>query len=511
MGNVDNRRIAKNTLLLYMRMGLIMIISLWASRVVLSTLGETDFGLYNVIGGIVVAFSFLNGVMNSSCNRYYATQLGRQDYEALHQVFKVNVTIFLILAAAILLLSESVGLWIMERKMNIPAQRLTACRWVYQLSIFSFLCSVVAIPYRAIITAKEKMKVYAYCSVVEAALKLGIVFLLSISPIDRLVFYALMMLLVSLATNGFYILYCHRCYPECRYDWHCDKALAREIVSFNGWGVLGSMATIGKNQGVNILLNMFFGPAVNAARGLANQVYVNVYQFVQNYVLAFNPQIVKSYAAGERGAMMRLVFQASRFSYFLLYALVLPLLLEMDCVLGLWLKEVPALTASFASIMLAVSLVDSFHDPLFYAVQATGKVKWYNILVGGSQLLIVFVAYFLLKFMHIQAQTVFWLIFVFAIITQGIRIGMAVRYASMDLRSYLRGVLLPIAGVSAVSAVLPFVFVQMVPAGVGRLLVTVAISLTCTGLAVWGIGLEKSERSAIRNLWRKYITRKDPR
>ena len=511
MGNVDNRRIAKNTLLLYMRMGLIMIISLWASRVVLSTLGETDFGLYNVIGGIVVAFSFLNGVMNSACNRYYATQLGRQDYEALHQVFKVNVTIFLILAAAILLLSESVGLWIMERKMNIPAQRLTACRWVYQLSILSFLCSVVAIPYRAIITAKEKMKVYAYCSVVEAALKLGIVFLLSISPIDRLVFYALMMLLVSLATNGFYILYCHRCYPECRYDWHCDKALAREIVSFNGWGVLGSMATIGKNQGVNILLNMFFGPAVNAARGLANQVYVNVYQFVQNYVLAFNPQIVKSYAAGERGAMMRLVFQASRFSYFLLYAIVLPLLLEMDCVLGLWLKEVPALTASFASIMLAVSLVDSFHDPLFYAVQATGKVKWYNILVGGSQLLIVFVAYFLLKFMHIQAQTVFWLVFVFAIITQGIRIGMAVRYASMDLRAYLRGVLLPIVGVSAVSAVLPFVFVQMVPAGVGRLLVTVAISLTCTGLAVWSIGLEKSERSAIRNLWRKYITRKAPR
>ena len=511
MGNVDNRRIAKNTLLLYMRMGLIMIISLWASRVVLSTLGETDFGLYNVIGGIVVAFSFLNGVMNSACNRYYATQLGRQDYEALHQVFKVNVTIFLILAAAILLLSESVGLWIMERKMNIPAQRLTACRWVYQLSILSFLCSVVAIPYRAIITAKEKMKVYAYCSVVEAALKLGIVFLLSISPIDRLVFYALMMLLVSLATNGFYILYCHRCYPECRYDWHCDKALAREIVSFNGWGVLGSMATIGKNQGVNILLNMFFGPAVNAARGLANQVYVNVYQFVQNYVLAFNPQIVKSYAAGERGAMMRLVFQASRFSYFLLYAIVLPLLLEMDCVLGLWLKEVPALTANFASIMLAVSLVDSFHDPLFYAVQATGKVKWYNILVGGSQLLIVFVAYFLLKFMHIQAQTVFWLIFVFAIITQGIRIGMAVRYASMDLRSYLRGVLLPIVAVSAVSAVLPFVFVQMVPAGVGRLLVTVAISLACTGLAVWSIGLEKSERSAIRNLWRKYITRKAPR
>lgn len=511
MGNVDNRRIAKNTLLLYMRMGLIMIISLWASRVVLSTLGETDFGLYNVIGGIVVAFSFLNGVMNSACNRYYATQLGRRDYEALHQVFKVNVTIFLVLAAAILLLSETVGLWIMERKMNIPADRLQACRWVYQLSILSFLCSVVAIPYRAIITAKEKMKVYAYCSVVEAVLKLGIVFLLSISPIDKLVFYALLMLAVSAATNGFYILYCRCCYPECRYDWHCDRALAREIMSFNGWGVLGSMATIGKNQGVNILLNMFFGPAVNAARGLANQVYINVYQFVQNYVLAFNPQIVKSWAAGEKEDMMRLVFQASRFSYFLLYAIVLPLLLEMDCVLGLWLGDVPALTATFASIMLAVSLVDSFHDPLFYSVQATGKVKWYNILVGGSQLLIVFAAYFLLKFAHIRAEMVFWLIFIFAVITQGIRIAMAVRYADMDLRAYAAKVLLPIAGVTLASAVLPCIFVQLVPEGVGRLLLTIALSLVCTAIAVWTIGLEKSERTAIRNIWRKFITRKAPR
>ena len=505
MGNVDTRRIARNTLLLYLRMGLIMLISLWASRVVLSTLGETDFGLYNVIAGIVVAFSFLNGVMNSACNRYYSTELGRGNYGALHQVFKVNVTIFLVLSAAILLLSETLGLWIFEKKMNIPQDRLEACRWVYQLSIGSFLASVVSIPYRAIITAKEKMKVYAYCSVVEAALKLGIVFLLSLSPIDRLVFYALMMLIVSLGTNGFYIFYCRRFYPECRYDWHCDKALAREILSFNGWGVLGSMAAIGKNQGVNILLNMFFGPAVNAARGLANQVYINVYQFVQNYVLAFNPQIVKSYAAGEKNSMMRLVFQASRFSYFLLFAIVLPLLLEMDTVLSLWLKDVPAHTASFASILLAVSLVDSFHDPLFYAVQATGKVKWYNILVGGSQLLIVFVAYFLLKVFHIQAETVFWLIFIFAIITQGIRIGMAVRFASMDLRAYLRGVLLPIAAVSALSAVLPALFVHLVPAGLGRLPLTIALSLACTGICVWALGMESSERCSVKKFFKEKL------
>ena len=498
MGNVDTRRIARNTLLLYLRMGLIMLISLWASRVVLSTLGETDFGLYNVIAGIVVAFSFLNGVMNSACNRYYSTELGRGNYGALHQVFKVNVTIFLVLSAAILLLSETLGLWIFEKKMNIPQDRLEACRWVYQLSIGSFLASVVSIPYRAIITAKEKMKVYAYCSVVEAALKLGIVFLISISPVDVLVFYALMMLIVSLGTNGFYIFYCRRFYPECRYDWHCDKALAREILSFNGWGVLGSMAARGKNQGVNILLNMFFGPAVNASRGLANQVYINVYQFVQNYVLAFNPQIVKSYAAGEKNSMMRLVFQASRFSYFLLFAIVLPLLLEMDTVLSLWLKDVPAHTASFASILLAVSLVDSFHDPLFYAVQATGKVKWYNILVGGSQLLIVFVAYFLLKVFHIQAETVFWLIFIFAIITQGIRIGMAVRFASMPLRAYLRGVLLPIAAVSALSAVLPALFVHLVPARLGRLPLTIALSLACTGICVWTLGMESSERRSVK-------------
>ena len=503
MGMIDRKRIAKNTLLLYIRMGLIMLISLWASRVVLDTLGQTDFGLYNVISGIVVAFSFLNGVMNSSCNRYYSTELGKQDYNRLHEVFKVNVTIFLILAAGILILAETVGLWIMENKMVIPADRMDACRWVFQLSILSFLCSVISIPYKAIITAKEKMKVYAYCSVVEALLKLGVVFAISVSPIDKLVFYAALMLLVSFGTNIFYLIYCRRFYSECRYDWHCDRALAREVASFNGWGILGSLASIGRNQGINILLNMFFGPVVNAARGLANQVYFNVYQFVQNYALAFNPQIVKSYAAGEKDEMMKLVFQASRFSYYLLYIIVLPLILEMGAILDLWLVDVPERTAVFASIMLGIALIESMHAPLYYCVQATGKVKWYNILVGGSQLMIVFTAYALLKLAHCEPEAIFWVILGFSAVTECIRVAMAVIYAGMDLKAYLVKVMLPIAAVSILAAAAPLALAKTMAPGTGRLLLTIAVSIVSTALFVWAVGLERSERSRISSILKK--------
>lgn len=497
MGMVNRKRIAGNTLLLYLRMGLIMLISLYASRVVLAALGETDFGLYNVIGGIVVTFAFLNGVMNAACNRYYSMELGRQDYAKLHKVFSVNLVIFAALAVFILVLAETVGLWILERKMNIPAARMDAARWVYQLSIFSFLAGVLAIPFKSIITAKEKMKVYAYCSIVEAVLKLGAVFLLAVSPIDKLVFYAVLMLIVSVGTNAFYWLYCRRFYDECKGRLSWDRALAKEIVFFNGWGVIGSMATIGKNQGINILLNMFYGPAVNAARGVANVVYVNVYQFVQNYVLAFNPQIVKSYAAGEKDDMMKLVFQSSKISYFLLFVIVLPLILEIEQVLDLWLVDVPAHAAAFAVIMLASALVDSMHDPLFYSVQASGKVKWYNILVGSSQLIVIILAYVILKTCKVQPELIFELIFVFTVVAQIIRIILTHRYVGMDIGQYLVKVLLPVVMVTLLSPAVPWLVAHAMEPTFGRLCLTVLASVVTVGLSVFLVGLDREER---RNL-----------
>lgn len=500
MSMIDRRRIARNTLLLYLRMGLVMLVSLYASRVVLASLGETDYGLYNVIGGIVVMFAFLNGAMNAGCNRYYATALGKQDAKGLHKVFSVNVLIFLVLAAGMLVLCETLGLWLLEKKMTIPPERMHAARAVYQISIFSFLAGVVAIPFRSLITAREKMKVHALISVLEALGKLLAALLLAVSPFDRLVFYALGMLLVSLAANLAYIIYCFGKFPECKGKLDTDSSLAGEIIRFNLWGVIGSTATIGKNQGVNILLNMFYGPAVNAARGIANQVYVNVYQFVQNYVLAFNPQIVKSWAAGERQEMSSLVFQASKFSYYLLFAVALPLMLEMPAVLDIWLVEVPEHTVAFATIMMITALVDSMHDPLYYSVQASGQVKWYNILVGGSQLLAVVLVYLTLKLATVPPESVFLIILAFTIVAQIIRIILTHKYVGLNISEYLRRVLLPVLLVTLLSSLLPCFLVHFAPQTLWRLLATVLLSLLCTGTAVWTVGLESDERKSVKSL-----------
>lgn len=478
---VDHKRIAKNTLLLYARMGLIMIISLWSSRVVLRSLGVVDFGLYNVIGGIVVAFSFMSGALNSSCNRYYSVELGKGGSGAIKEVYKANLSLFLLLSLIVLLLCESLGIFLLERKMNIPAERYTAARWVFQFSIITFLSSLIAIPFKSLITAKEKMKVYAYCSIIEAALKLAICYLLDRSPIDKLIFYALLLMLVSIFTNLFYILYCKHFYPECDFSGKVDKALVKEILAFNGWGFIGSAATVAKNQGVNILLNMFFGPVVNAARGVANQVYVNVYQFVQNYALAFSPQIVKSWSAGQRQDCLKLIYRSSRLSYLLLFMIVLPLISELDMVLRLWLVEVPEHSLAFARIMLLTALVDSLHTPLYNGIQSSGRVKWLNILVGGCQLAVVLISYIILKCCKIAPEYVFIFILAGAIISQIIRIILSIRQIELKLGEYLKRVLLPLCIISLLAIGAEVLILRLLPQGWLRLCLSILSSLLFVG------------------------------
>ena len=479
---VDHRRIAKNTLLLYARMGLIMIISLWSSRVVLRSLGVVDFGLYNVIAGIVVAFSFMSGALNASCNRYYAVELGRRDPAALNAVYKANLLLFLLLSLLVLLLCESLGIFLLYKKMNIPADRMGVALPVFQFSIVTFISSLIAIPFKSLVTAKEKMKVYAYCSIIEAALKLGICYLLDKSPMDKLLFYALLLMLISIVTNLFYILYCKHFYPECRLrGGKVEKGLVREILAFNGWGFIGSAATVAKSQGVNILLNMFYGPAVNAARGVANQIYVNVYQFAQNYTLAFSPQIVKSWSAGEKQNSLELIYRSSRLCFLLLFMIVLPLLGELPLVLDLWLVEVPEHSLAFARLMLLTSLVDSLHSPLYYGIQASGKVKWLNILVGGSQLGVVLLSYIILKCFKIAPELVFIFILGGAILSQILRITLSIKQIDLNLKSYLLKVILPLLLVSAVAAGAEVLILRYLPQGILRLALSILSSLILVG------------------------------
>ena len=479
---VDHRRIAKNTLLLYARMGLIMIISLWSSRVVLRSLGVVDFGLYNVIAGIVVAFSFMSGALNASCNRYYAVELGRRDPAALNAVYKANLLLFLLLSLLVLLLCESLGIFLLYKKMNIPADRMGVALPVFQFSIVTFISSLIAIPFKSLVTAKEKMKVYAYCSIIEAALKLGICYLLDKAPMDKLLFYALLMMLISIVTNLFYILYCKHFYPECSLrGGKVEKGLVREILAFNGWGFIGSAATVAKSQGVNILLNMFYGPAVNAARGVANQIYVNVYQFAQNYTLAFSPQIVKSWSAGEKQNSLELIYRSSRLCFLLLFMIVLPLLGELPLVLDLWLVEVPEHSLAFARLMLLTSLVDSLHSPLYYGIQASGKVKWLNILVGGSQLGVVLLSYIILKCFKIAPELVFIFILGGAILSQILRITLSIKQIDLNLKSYLLKVILPLLLVSAIAAGAEVLILRYLPQGILRLALSILSSLILVG------------------------------
>lgn len=481
MSAIDHKRIARNTLLLYARMGLIMIISLWTSRVVLNALGATDFGLYNVIGGIVVAFSFMSGAMNASCNRFYSVELGKGDFKRLHEVFKANILIFTIFCLIILLICETAGLWLLENKLIIPQERMNAAGWVYQFSIVTFLYSLLAIPFKSAIIAREKMKVYAYCSVLEAAAKFAAALLLSNAEADKLVFYGFLMMLISIITNLFYILYCRRFYKECRFSKGCDKKLAREILSFNGWGMIGSLATVARSQGVNILLNLFYGPVVNAARGVANQVYVNVNQFVGNYALAFAPQIVKSYSTGEKKECLNLIFKTSRLSFLLLFVIALPLITEMDMVMKLWLVNVPENSVAFARLMMAAALVDSLYPSLFYGIQASGQVKWMNILIGGCQIAVILASYIVLKLTSTPALSVFWFILAGSVMSQILRVILSIRYISLPLTKYLTSVILPVTVTAIIGALTMLIITNILEDGILRLLLSITLSMIICG------------------------------
>lgn len=496
MSTVNRKVIASNTLVLYIRMALVMLVSLYTSRVVLDKLGEVDFGLYGAVGGIVVAFSFLNNIMSSACNRYFAIDLGKGDYTSLHKVFCLNVSVFAAFTFITVLLSETLGLWFLNAKMVFPADRAAAVQWVFHMSILSFAVNMLSSPYRSMVIAREKMKVFAYSSVVEAILKLGTVLLLAVSPIDRLVFYSILMMLVNAGVSLFYFFYCNAFWKECRYRFYWDRDKFREIVGYTGWNTIGSLSAVGRSQGLNILLNMFYGPAVNAARAIAYQVYYTVSQFVSNFMSATMPQITKSYSAGERQEMMKLIFTSSKICYLLLFIIVLPLGLEMPSVLDVWLKEVPQSTVLFARLVLINGLIDALSQPMMTAIQATGRVKWYQIVVGGILLLILPVAYILLKTGTYPAQIVFIISIAFSLLAFAARLVFMKRILSMSIRSYTVQVLLRCLAVSLLCAPAPLLAMLLIPSGLGQFLAVCALSVAGFAASVLLIGLTADERKA---------------
>ena len=430
-----------------------MLVSLYTSRVVLSTLGVEDFGIYNVVGGVVAMFSFLNSTLASGTQRFLTLQLGKNDFVELKKTFSVSLNIHIALAVVIFILAETVGLWFLKYKMNIPADREYAALWVYQFSVFASILSIIQVPYNASIIAHEKMNIYAYVSILEVLLKLLIVYLLLISDYDKLIIYAILIFIVHIITITIYRVYCKKKYSECRFEIVHDKILYKSILTFSGWNVFGSGAVIGATQGVNILLNMFFGPAVNAAHGISFQVNSAITAFTNNFQTAVNPQIFKLYAAEKKEELYTLLFQNAKFSFCIMWLLILPIALKIDIILHLWLVEVPEYTALFCQLVLFQSLIFGTQRPFVMAVHAVGKMKLINLTSGIVLLLVLPISYLLLK-MGVDAYVPFIVYICASLITSSLELFFLHRWMSLPILVLFRKVYIPI--ICIIICTLPF-------------------------------------------------------
>ena len=499
----SSKRIAKNTLMLYFRQILIMLVSLYTVRVVLATLGAEDYGIYNVVAGVVVMFGFLSGAMATASQRFFSFELGRGDTEKLKETFSVTISIYLILILIIVALAETVGLWFVNKKLVIPNERMNAARWIYQFSIANFAVTLITAPYMASIIAHEDMNVYAYASIIEAVLKLAVVFLLKVLPYDKLTVYGLLLLCVGLMNTSIYRFHCRRHYEECRFRPVWNKAMFREIWGYMGWNLFGSAVGVFNNQILNVILNQFFGPVVNAARAVSSQINSAVNSFASNFSTATRPQIIKDYAADRVEETHRLVFRACKMTFFLMFVLTLPLVLEMPYILRLWLNEVPENTVAFAQLTLIDALITSMTYPIMTLAQATGKIKFYQGVVGGLLLCNLPVAYILLRLGFPPYSVMVGQVAV-SVVATAVRLVITNRLSHFSLRRFANKVVIPLVFVVALSAVVPSSIVWRFGESFLRLCATLVSGVLLSCMAFLFFGLDKVERrSVMAGIFRK--------
>lgn len=500
----NNKRIARNTLLLYVRMIFIMGVSLYTSRVVLATLGEVDFGVYNVVGGIVVMFSMISSPLSTAVTRFLTFEMGRGHISQLTRVFSTSVNIQLFISLILIVLVETVGVWFLNTQMNIPADRMWAANWVLQCSIVTFVINLLSVPYNATIIAHERMNIYAYISILEVTLKLAVVYMLIISPWDKLAAYAVLLAIVAMGIQLTYVFYCRRHFSECRWSRHVDRPLLKEMLGFSGWNFIGAVSSIGRESGVNIVINIFCGPVVNAARGIATQVNSAINSFVQNFMVALNPQITKSYAMGEREYMFSLLFRGSRFSFYLLMFLSLPVLVNTSWILHLWLEEVPGYTAIFLQLILIFAMCESISTPLITAMLATGDIRNYQILVGGLQLLNLPGSYLLLYLGFPPQSTIVFAIIMSICCLIG-RLVMLRGMINLPVKDFCVHVLGNVLIVCLLSSAAPVILsLSMAPSFLTFIVTSLASVVGCTFFILY-VGCTPSERGFVITQIRKRL------
>lgn len=506
--SANNKRIAKNTGMLYIRMLVTMAISLYSSRVFLNALGVVDYGLYNAVGGFVAVFATITSSLSGAISRFLTYALGENNLDKLKHTFSTSIVIQILLSMVVIIIAETIGLWFLENKMVIPEDRFVATFWVFQLAVFSFILGLIIVPYNASIIAHEKMGAFAYISIYEAICKLIICFLIYYSPIDRLIYYSILFVTVSISTSIIYVFYCRRHFEECVFKLKVDRDLISKMFGFASWNFIGSAGWIIRQQGGTILFNLFGGPAVNAANGIASALSGAATSFVNNYTTAFNPQITKSYASKNYKQLNQLLFYGPKMSFFMMLIIGLPVMINAETILQIWLGRVPEYTVVLVRLIIIFSMIETISTALITAKLATGNIRNYQIIVGTIQLLSVPLAYVCLK-LEAPIESVY---ISYIITSIGCLMARLVILRgdihNFSPRNFLFNVVLNCWFVATVSSVAPLLLYANMEDGWLRFFSTCFVSVITTVLSIWFFGCNTNERfiiiSKIRQLTAKY-------
>lgn len=504
---INNKRIAKNTFVLYLRTLVILIVSLYTSRVILNVLGVDDYGIYNAVGGVVAMFSVISGALSAAISRFLTFELGKGDINRLKTIFSTSINIQIGIAILILLVGEFLGVWFLNTQMNIPPERITAANWVLQCSLFTFCVNLVTTPFNACVIAHERMDVFAYISIFEALLKLAICYAITVSAWDKLIVYSILLLAVALVICFIYSLFCHRKFEESKYSFVFDKPILKEMTSFAGWNFFTNSAYVFNTQGVNLLINIFFGVAVNAARGIATQVESAVLQLVNSFTTALNPQITKNYASGDYDAMMSLVFKGAKFSYYLLFIVALPIILEADFLLDIWLKIVPDHAVAFVQLAMIASLVNIIGKTGYTAAMATGRIKRYVLWVTLSGLLAFPLSWLAFAF-GAPVEATYIIFIIVYVVVEGVRLWILKDLMSFPVKTFIYEVIFRILLVTVISIILPIIVINVWDTSWLRFIITISVCVICTIVTIYFIGLTANEKLMIKELIKKRICRK---
>lgn len=499
----NNKRIAKNTIALYIRTLITLAVGLFTSRVVLNVLGVDNFGIYNVVGGVVGMFNIVTTSLSQSISRYLTFELGRNNKERLRIIFCTSVNIQILMSLVIVILAEAIGVWFLNNKMNIPIERLYAANWVFQFSILAFIVNLISVPYNAALIAHEKMKAFAYVSILEALMKLVIAYLLYVSFMDKLITYAFLLLMVSVIIRIVYGQYCKRNFEECKYSFVFNKKLFSDMSKFAGWNFLASTAYIFNTQGINIISNMFFGVAINAARGIATQVDGITRNFVCNFTTAIRPQIVKSYSVGNTKYMNRLVCSGAKYSYFLMLFFALPFMFEAETILQVWLKLVPDYSPTFIRLTMIVSLVWLLGDTMYTSIMAIGKLKKYMIYETCITCLVFPASYFAF-YVNMSPESAY-IIYAFAyILLLLLRLWYLKRVEHFPIGFFLKAVIYPVVLSSLVACIAPLTYKCFFYDGsIVSFIISICVCVCSFIISVFFVGLSYEERALIISKIRK--------